>query len=429
VGCASTAPVSARMQGTNLRPPEIEAIDDYYTVLARMVEAVNEDNFLLRAMIYELARVKLRKEICQNFREVGWSGIYDQLRALDAAIDRFEADSTDNVGRLNDFSQPERTQIGRPSNDTHGSGGQLSKTLIVNHHDASIQASSFAQSANGGKRILSLPEFSARDGYPATARAAKHLRPALWSTIQLVMAAVLGVALYAALQSQIAFLESSKTPPTEDIARSANATDVPKAETKTSLSGTSASSPSETNFRPITPQIPVPSTYGVYAVSDGKLIDLGLLPIRVPDSRIAISSSINAPSHVHLPVGKLQFVVFRRDLVNDMPDRVELRVVARVVRALTFGSASKPTISDVTGSWVVRSNSYQLRVAPVDDHPEMVLLRTERPDLVFPAGRYALVLKNLAYDFTLDGTLTDLAHCLERTDGLPSPIYTECRDL
>ena len=422
------------MQGTNLRPPEIEAIDDYYTVLARMVEAVNEDDFLLRAMIYELARVKLRKEICQNFKEVGWSGIYEQLRALDAAIDRFEANSTENVGRLNDFSQPERTQIGRPSDDTHGSGGQSSKTLIVNHHDASIQASSFAQSANGRKRILSLPEFSARDGYPATARAAKHLRPALWSTLQLMMASVLGVALYAALQSQIALLESSKTPPTEDIARSANAvslrsTDVLKAETKNSSSGTSTSSPSETNFRPITPQIPVPSTYGVYAVSDGKLIDLGLLPIRVPNSRIAISSSITAPSHVHLPVGQLQFVVFRRDLVNDMPDRVELRVVARVVRALTFGSAGKPTITDVTGSWVVRSNSYQLRVAPVDDHPEMVLLRTERPDLVFPAGRYALVLKNLAYDFTLDGTLTDLAHCLERTDGLPSPIYTECRDL
>ena len=421
------------MQGTNLRPPEIEAIDDYYTVLARMVEAVAEDDFLLRAMIYELARVKLRKEICQNFKEVGWSGIYDQLRALDAAIDRFEANSTDNVGRLNDFSQPERTQIGRPSDDTHGSGGQLSKTLIVNHHDASIQASSFAQSANGGKRILSLPEFSARDGYPATARAAKHLRPALWSTLQLMMASVLGVALYAALQSQIRFpgIQQNAADRGHCEKRECGefAFDRRAKGRNQNFVNRKSSSPSETNFRPITPQIPVPSTYGVYAVSDGKLIDLGLLPIRVPDSRIAISSSITAQSHVHLPVGQLQFVVFRRDLVNDMPDRVELRVVARVVRALTFGSAGKPTITDVTGSWVVRSNSYQLRVAPVDDHPEMVLLRTERPDLVFPAGRYALVLKNLAYDFTLDGTPTDLAHCLERTDGLPSPIYTECRDL
>ena len=59
------------MQGIDLRSAEIEAIQDYYTVLTRMVEAVNEDNFLQRAMIYELARLKLRKEICQNFKERG----------------------------------------------------------------------------------------------------------------------------------------------------------------------------------------------------------------------------------------------------------------------------------------------------------------------------------------------------------------------
>ena len=59
-----------------------------------------------------------------------------------------------------------------------------------------------------------------------------------------------------------------------------------------------------------------------------------------------------------------------------------------------------------------------MRVAPVTDHPEMVLLRSERAELVFPAGRYALVVKNLAYDFTLDGPLADTAHCLERADAL-----------
>jgi hypothetical protein len=121
--------------------------------------------------------------------------------------------------------------------------------------------------------------------------------------------------------------------------------------------------------------MPVPSTYGVYAVSDGKLMDLDLLPIRAPKSRIALSITIAAPSRVHQPVGQPRFVVFRRDLVNDMLDSIELRVVARMVRAFTLGSAGKPTITDVTGSWVVRGNSYQMRVAPVEDHPEMVLVR------------------------------------------------------
>jgi hypothetical protein len=66
-------------------------------------------------------------------------------------------------------------------------------------------------------------------------------------------------------------------------------------------------------------------------------------------------------------------------------------------------------------------------VAPVPDNPEMILIRPEHAEFIFPAGRYALVLKNVAYDFTLDGPIVDAAHCLERTDALNSPIYTECR--
>ena len=30
--------------------------------------------------------------------------------------------------------------------------------------------------------------------------------------------------------------------------------------------------------------------------------------------------------------------------------------------------------------------------------------------------------KGIAYDFTVDGPLTDTAHCLERTDTLTSPV-------
>ena len=41
--------------------------------------------------------------------------------------------------------------------------------------------------------------------------------------------------------------------------------------------------------------------------------------------------------------------------------------------------------------------------------------------------RYALALKGVGYDFTVDGPVTDIASCLERTDALGAPIYTECR--
>lgn len=69
-----------------------------------------------------------------------------------------------------------------------------------------------------------------------------------------------------------------------------------------------------------------------------------------------------------------------------------------------------------------------MRVAPVADNPEMILIRPDA-DVTLSAGRYALVVKGVAYDFIVDGPLTDPAHCLERTDALNAPVYTECRNL
>ena len=57
----------------------------------------------------------------------------------------------------------------------------------------------------------------------------------------------------------------------------------------------------------------------------------------------------------------------------------------------------------------------------------MILIRPADADFSFPAGRYALVLKAAAYDFSVDGPITDLAQCVERTDGLNAPSYTQCR--
>ena len=176
------------------------------------------------------------------------------------------------------------------------------------------------------------------------------------------------------------------------------------------------------------PAIPLPSTYGVYALSNGQLTELNSLPIRVPDPRVAISAPISTPSRAHLSNRQLQFIVFRRDLINSAPDRASLRVVARVVRALTFDPKGKAKFVDVDGTWVVRGNSYIMKVAPMANNPEMIVIRPENAEFVFPAGRYALVLQNLAYDFTLDGSDTDAAHCLERTDALNAPVYTECRN-
>jgi hypothetical protein len=59
----------------------------------------------------------------------------------------------------------------------------------------------------------------------------------------------------------------------------------------------------------------------------------------------------------------------------------------------------------------------------------MVIIRPENPTFSFPAGRYVLVLKGSAYDFSVAGPITDTAQCLERTDAMNMPIYSECRTL
>jgi hypothetical protein len=172
---------------------------------------------------------------------------------------------------------------------------------------------------------------------------------------------------------------------------------------------------------------PLPSDYGIYALSNGALTELNVLPERVPDKRIAMSTPVTQASRTTVPDGKPRFVLFRRDLVENAPDRVEVRVVARVVRALTFDAKGRPSFSPVRDAWNIRNLAYELRVRPIAGNPEMLLVQSEKADFVLPAGRYVLVLKDRGYDFTVAGNVTDVAQCLERTDAANGEFYSECQ--
>ena len=189
-----------------------------------------------------------------------------------------------------------------------------------------------------------------------------------------------------------------------------------------------ASPAAERAQRPQLVGIPLPGVYGVYALIGGQLTKLDPLPLRIPDPRVAVSAVISAPSRAHLPAGPLQIVVFRRDLAANAPDRVSLRVVAQVKRALSFDATGKPTIATVEQAWVVRNDSYAMTVAPMPGNPEMIIIRPDPAARELPAGRYALALRDGGYDFTIDGPNSDAAHCLERTDALEVPVYSECRN-
>jgi len=391
--------------------------DHFHSVLARMVSTVTEDHNQLRTLIYEFARRKLRKDLFRQFEDGDWSEIERRVSTLEAAIDRVETDFSSGAPQLsfqgeqpaigNDSGQPTTTSTAlRPISQrewmTGGYGGRLPSFLASRTYDVHSQP------------FVTVTE---QDRPPASVRFRKYLLSNISWTVQLTAAVILGLAIYSAVdnESVLRFLHAHRIGRAADV----NSTDA-------SRSAQSPALAAKATPRSGGSDIPLPSSYGVYALSDGKLTALDLFPLKIPDSRVAMSALVSTPSQAHLAVGPLQFVVYRRDLASDSPDRVAVRVVAQVKRALTFGPGGNPSYTNVEQSWVVRSNSYDMSVTPVADNPAMVVIRPQKAEFVLPAGRYALVVKKEAYDFTVDGPVRDPAHCLERTDALGAAVYSEC---
>jgi hypothetical protein len=170
----------------------------------------------------------------------------------------------------------------------------------------------------------------------------------------------------------------------------------------------------------------LPRLYGIYAINSGRLFELASLPGQAPDPRVAVSAAIPRPSHTTLPDGRVAFLLFRRDMATNIAERVPVRVVARIKRPET-GLAAEPQASGLENAWTIRNIAIDFRVAPVEHNREMVLLLSEKSDFTFPAGRYALILKGQAYDFTVAGPITDPAQCLERVEAANGNFFHECQ--
>jgi hypothetical protein len=169
-----------------------------------------------------------------------------------------------------------------------------------------------------------------------------------------------------------------------------------------------------------------PTDYGVYAVSNDSLAELQLLPGRPPDIRVAVSAALKVPSRTFLTNGHPKFIVFRRDAASNTPDRAEVRVIAKVAREFSAEAAGKKP-GDGDDTWVIRNISFPFRSSPVNDNPEMYELHSEDPGLELTPGRYALVLKNQSYDFTVEGKTVDPKQCIERIVASNGTYYSDCK--
>ena len=372
---------------------------EFALILSRMISTVKEDPAQLRLAIYEFARARLTMD-------TSWADEHERERlstALETAIQGVEQFSARRVERESLQPPTPHAQIGR---GTTPPAEPATSMIPVHQVDAEPKS-------------VVLKEVYWRNDAQTIAQAQTRV---LLSTLArfaigvLLFGVLVGLAIYR--QGTLGGSERLSSPATVIVAKPSTSpsSNVPgTADLKTAAISQDA------------PAFPLPTDYGVYAVNNDKLSELNLLQEQVPDKRIAMSTPINQPSQTTLPDGKVKFVVFRRDLAGSAPDRIDVRVVARVVRALTFDGKGKASFVPVTDAWNIRNQSYEFRVRPLPGNPEMLTMQAEKPDFTLPAGRYVLALKNQGYDFTVAGKVTDPSQCLERTDAANGAFYSDCQ--
>jgi hypothetical protein len=395
-------PEFPRIDQDKMVSPHAQEVE-YALILSRMINTVKEDPSQMRLTIYEFARARLKID-------TSWSDEAERKRladALETAIQGVEKFSVrrDDMERL----PPPAAQIGPAVPPAE----PPSSSMVAIHEVNPAPRSTLTKITPVAK------EAYWRSEKPPIFEVQKRV---LLSTLTRFCIGMLmfGAVVVLVVYKQGSLSRTSPSPAALAAAKPGTAQDLAQQTPAAGDVKTAAASSAALPF-------PLPSDYGVYAVSNAALSELYLLPEQVPDKRVAMSTPISQPSRTTLPDGKAKFVVFRRDLAGNAPDRIDVRVVARVVRALTFDAKGKASFSPVSDAWNIRNISYEFRVRPIAGNPEMLLVQATNPDFSLPAGRYVLALRNQGYDFTVAGKITEPSQCIERTEAANGSFYSDCQ--
>jgi hypothetical protein len=361
---------------------------DFSLVLVRTIESIKNDPSQLRNTIYELSRVKLQREALQQNPRMSILELRRMMLALETAIERVETHS----------SQQDESPDLRSA--TFFLEHRVRDAIDVSGQPATAQVISPSGLDSEAPIVLS-PKRSGS-------------WPRLGTFARVGGLVAIGVIATYALVGK--YLPEAAMKPSLYLMRVA-APQVPAPVVQAQPQRLQSQSAG----------LPLPSVYGIYAVNHGQLYELEGLPGRVPDPRVFMSTPVKTPGHTLLPDGRVAFIVYRRDVAASAPERASVRVIAKVLRAMKFSAAGQVNTAAVDDQWTIRGTSYELRVAPLSENSEMLLLRPEKPDFVFPAGRYGLVIKGQAYDFIVAGRITDSAQCLESVEAANGNFYSECR--
>jgi len=359
-------------------------------VISRMLDTVNNHPEHMRRVVYDLARYKLQEQ----FTHTDVKEMNQAMQALETAIRGVE-----------EFSQQQ---------------SQLSAPLMETPETPDAESLPPARLATGGKLrpnppLHPRPQIEIeRTPAPVKAKAETMPRHPLWSVMGRAAALLLCVGI-------IAFAFQNR----ERLAKVGGQLSSRERQPAAPVAAPSLATAPAAAVQP-QPNPPRPTDFGVYAVVDDKsLAELHLLPGRPPDIRVAMSAAFKIPQQDSLPNGHPKFIVFRRDAVNNVQERAEVRVIAKISREFSAETAGKKP--DTEDAWVIRNVAYPFRASPIADNPEMYELHSEDAGLDLPPGDYALVLKAQAYYFRIAGNVLDPRQCIERIVTTTGTFYADCR--
>jgi hypothetical protein len=310
--------------GTSLtaRSPEL----DFSLVLSRVIGSVKDDPAQLRNAVYELARFKLQREAWHRHPPMSFVEICRMMRAFESAIARVETVSAkhDEIKALQSL-------------DRLIESWEFSASTMVLAPQAPMLV--IDQTAGATADVEPVPAMPAlpRRASPKHASSKhaspNHFRGWQWpgaaQLVRGVVVMVVAAALCVVLDRQFGLLGRHGAPATAS---------VPATPTSKTADARLPAAPSV----PTAPALPLPDVYGVYALNNGRLHDSRRFPAAVPDPKVFMSTPIKIASRTVLSDGQVAFIVYRRDIAGNAPDRVAVRIIARVVRAMTFTPPGRP---------------------------------------------------------------------------------------
>jgi hypothetical protein len=393
---------------------------DYYTILLDAIKKTEQNSAQLRALVYERARFHLKREALFGHSSLGLTDTLRHINELELAIARIEASAVNQqqlpIYHRLESAPPTRNEDAAAATPDRPSRGQVeimeTQTPLTAYTDFEPAVSSYHH------------YFGAHEGWDAILR---HVRAAT-RFVGFVLLGFLFIGL-ALMGSAVWYFPKNSAPVSRLNQGNSSVTASTSGTPTTSMTeqNESATEPIPSSANPVPPKLPypIPTSFGVYALHNDKLSELDPLPINVPDPRVALSAEITKSSVLEIDDPKPEFILFRRDLLNNAPQKVVLRVVARMARE-TRVVDGKAKVVDIENAWRIRSISRELSVSPVPGQPEMVIARVD-DNAPLEAGRYALVLNKIGYEFTIKGPPKSLDFCLEGFETSNGTVFTQCR--